>query len=120
MLRHGAIHVVGQRRACYSDHCLLYFWRKSLTRLRVEVDPLRGRHRLWSSGASAICPDTKVRVFESISNPTLEVIDIDRCAPRLPMPYGATGGCRQCLCHAGSIRGAGTGGVVIYSATKHI
>jgi O-succinylhomoserine sulfhydrylase len=73
-------HVVSARALFGS---CLYMLEEVLTALRRRGQ-FRRRHRPGRHGRAAIRPDTKAVFFESVSNPTLEVIDIASVA-RLPM-----------------------------------
>jgi O-succinylhomoserine sulfhydrylase len=114
MLKAGD-HVVAARALFGS---CLYILEEVLPRFGVEVTFVDGTD--LDAVAAAIRPDTKAVFFESMSNPTLEVIDI-AAVSRLAHAGGRHRDGRQRLCHAGLSDAIGLGAdVVIYSATKHI
>ncbi|GAB5438396.1 O-succinylhomoserine sulfhydrylase [Falsiruegeria mediterranea] len=96
----------------------LYILENILARYGVEVTFVDGTNLVeWKA---AIRPDTKAVFFESMSNPTLEVIDIEAVA-KLAHAVGATvivdnvfsTPVFSCAIEQGA-------DVVVYSATKHI
>ena len=76
----------------------LYVLEDILTRYGVEVVFVDGTD--MAQWAAAITPETDVVFFESVSNPTLEVIDLSGVAASWPMLLGALVHGRQRLCHA--------------------
>jgi O-succinylhomoserine sulfhydrylase len=114
MLRAGD-HVVAARALFGS---CLYILEEVLTRYGVEVSFLDGTD--LSQWEKAIRPDTKAVFFESISNPTLEVIDI-AAVSRLAHAAGALVIVDNVFATPVFQDTLGLGAdVVIYSATKHI
>jgi O-succinylhomoserine sulfhydrylase len=114
MLRAGD-HVVSARALFGS---CLYILEEVLTRYGVEVTFVDGTDLAhWQA---AIRPDTKAVFFESMSNPTLEIIDI-RAVSDLAHSVGATvivDNVFSTPVYSDAIsQGAD---VVVYSATKHI
>ncbi len=114
MLRAGD-HVVAARALFGS---CLYVLEEVLTRYGVEVTLVDGTDlEAWRG---AMRPDTKVAFFESISNPTLEVIDIAAVA-EIAHAVGATVVVDNVFATPVFSRALALGAdVVIYSATKHI
>ncbi len=114
MLRAGD-HVVSARALFGS---CLYILEEVLTRYGVEVTFVDGLDlEAW---ADAIRPDTKAVFFESISNPTLEIIDIAAVA-RIAHGVGATVIVDNVFATPIFSRAVELGAdVVVYSATKHI
>ncbi|MEM7089533.1 MAG: O-succinylhomoserine sulfhydrylase [Pseudomonadota bacterium] len=96
----------------------LYIVENILTRFGVDVTFVDGTDlQQWQA---AIRPDTKAVFFESMSNPTLEVIDIDAVA-RLAHDVGALVIVDNVFSTPVFSRAIEQGAdVVIYSATKHI
>jgi len=114
MLRAGD-HVVAARALFGS---CLYILEEILTRYGVEVTLVDGTDlEQWRA---AMRPDTKVAFFESISNPTLEVIDIAGVS-EIAHAVGATVVVDNVFATPIYSRAIELGAdVVIYSATKHI
>ncbi|MDF1709733.1 MAG: O-succinylhomoserine sulfhydrylase [Paracoccaceae bacterium] len=114
MLRAGD-HVVAARALFGS---CLYILEEVLTRYGVEVTLVDGTDlEQWRAAMRA---DTKVAFFESISNPTLEVIDI-RAVSDIAHAVGATVVVDNVFATPVFSRALDLGAdVVIYSATKHI
>ncbi len=114
MLRAGD-HVVSARALFGS---CLYILEEILTRYGVEVTFVDGTDlNAWKA---AIRPETKVVFFESISNPTLEVIDIEAVA-KLGHAVGATVVVDNVFATPVFSDAIAQGAdVVVYSATKHI
>lgn len=114
MLRAGD-HVVSARALFGS---CLYILEEVLTRYGVEVTFVDGTDLAhWQA---AIRPDTKAVFFESMSNPTLEIIDI-RAVSDLAHSVGATvivDNVFSTPVYSDAI--AQGADVVVYSATKHI
>ncbi len=114
MLRAGD-HAVSARALFGS---CLYILEEVLTRFGVEVTFVDGTD--LAAWAAAIRPDTKAVFFESVSNPTLEVIDI-RSVAQLAHDVGATVIVDNVFATPvfsdAIVQGAD---VVVYSATKHI
>ncbi len=114
MLRAGD-HVVSARALFGS---CLYILEEILTRYGVEVTFVDGTD--LSAWQAAIRPDTKVVFFESISNPTLEVIDISAVC-KLAHAVDATVIVDNVFATPVFSDAIAQGAdVVIYSATKHI
>jgi O-succinylhomoserine sulfhydrylase len=114
MLRAGD-HVVAARALFGS---CLYILEEVLTRYGVEVSFVDGTD--LAQWEAAICPDTKAVFFESISNPTLEVIDI-AAVSRLAHAAGALVIVDNVFATPVFQDTLGLGAdVVVYSATKHI
>ncbi|WP_333714775.1 O-succinylhomoserine sulfhydrylase [Yoonia sp.] len=114
MLRAGD-HVVSSRALFGS---CLYILEEVLTRYGVEVTFVDGTD--LAAWAAAIRPDTKAVFFESISNPTLEVIDI-RAVSDLAHAVGATVIVDNVFATPVFSDALAQGAdVVVYSATKHI
>ena len=114
MLRAGD-HVVAARALFGS---CLYILEEVLTRYGVEVSFVDGTD--LSQWEKAIRPGTKAVFFESISNPTLEVIDI-AAVSRLAHAVGALVIVDNVFATPVFQDTLGLGAdVVIYSATKHI
>lgn len=114
MLRAGD-HVVSARALFGS---CLYILEEVLTRYGVEVTFVDGTD--LAAWEAAIRPETKVVFFESISNPTLEVIDIEAVA-KLAHAAGATVIVDNVFATPVFSDALAQGAdVVIYSATKHI
>ncbi|MDG1117523.1 MAG: O-succinylhomoserine sulfhydrylase [Flavimaricola sp.] len=114
MLRAGD-HVVSARALFGS---CLYILEEVLTRYGVEVTFVDGTDLAhWQA---AIRPDTKAVFFESMSNPTLEIIDIEAVSD-LAHSVGATvivDNVFSTPVYSDAI--AQGADVVVYSATKHI
>ena len=114
MLRAGD-HVVAARALFGS---CLYILEEVLTRYGVEVTLVDGTD--LDQWRAAMRPQTKVAFFESISNPTLEVIDI-RAVAEIAHAVGATVVVDNVFATPVYSRALDLGAdVVIYSATKHI
>src|SRR6056297_4051771 len=114
MLRSGD-HVVAARALFGS---CLYILEEVLTRFGVEVTFVDGTD--LDQWQAAIRPDTKAVFFESISNPTLEVIDI-AAVSRLAHAVGALVIVDNVFATPVFQDTFGLGAdVVVYSATKHI
>jgi O-succinylhomoserine sulfhydrylase len=114
MLRAGD-HVVAARALFGS---CLYILEEILTRYGVEVTLVDGTD--LDQWRAAMRPDTKVAFFESISNPTLEVIDIAGVS-EIAHAVGATVVVDNVFATPIYSRAIELGAdVVIYSATKHI
>ena len=114
MLRAGD-HVVAARALFGS---CLYILEEILTRYGVEVTLVDGTD--LDQWRAAMRADTKVAFFESISNPTLEVIDI-RAVSDIAHAVGATVVVDNVFATPVFSRALDLGAdVVIYSATKHI
>ncbi len=96
----------------------LYILENILTRFGVEVTFVDGTD--LDAWKAAIRPDTKAVFFESMSNPTLEVIDIAAVA-QLAHAVGATVVVDNVFSTPVFSRAIQQGAdVVVYSATKHI
>lgn len=108
-------HVVAARALFGS---CLYVLENILTRYGVKVTLVDGTDiAAWEA---AITPDTRAVFFESISNPTLEVIDIKAVA-ELAHAVGATVVVDNVFATPVFSNAVALGAdVVIYSATKHI
>ncbi len=114
MLRAGD-HVVSARALFGS---CLYILEEVLTRYGVEVTFVDGTD--LAAWEAAIRPDTKAVFFESISNPTLEVIDI-AAVSKLAHAVGATVIVDNVFATPVFSDALAQGAdVVVYSATKHI
>ncbi len=114
MLRAGD-HVVSARALFGS---CLYILEEILTRYGVEVTFVDGTD--LAAWKTAIRPDTKVVFFESISNPTLEVIDIEAVS-KLAHAVDATVIIDNVFATPVYSDAIAQGAdVVVYSATKHI
>jgi len=114
MLKAGD-HVVAARALFGS---CLYILEEVLTRYGVEVTFVDGTD--LAQWESAIRPDTSAVFFESISNPTLEVIDIGSVS-RLAHAVGAVVVVDNVFATPVFQDTFGLGAdVVVYSATKHI
>ena len=108
-------HVVSSRALFGS---CLYILEEVLTRFGVEVTFVDGTDLAQWQGA--IRPDTKVVFFESVSNPTLEVIDIQAVSD-LAHSVGATVVCDNVFATPIFSDAIAQGvDVVVYSATKHM
>ncbi|MDA9980166.1 O-succinylhomoserine sulfhydrylase [Yoonia sp.] len=108
-------HVVSARALFGS---CLYILEDILTRFGVEVTFVDGTD--LTAWQAAIRPETKVVFFESISNPTLEVIDITAVS-QLAHAVGATVVVDNVFATPVFSDAVNQGAdVVIYSATKHI
>ena len=108
-------HVVAARALFGS---CLYVLENILTRYGVKVTLVDGTD--IASWEAAITPDTRAVFFESISNPTLEVIDIKAVAERAHA-VGATVVVDNVFATPVFSNAIALGAdVVIYSATKHI
>lgn len=96
----------------------LYILEEVLTRFGVEVTFVDGTDlEQW---AAAIRPDTKVVFFETIANPTLDVVDIEGVSA-LAHAVGATVVVDNVFATPVFSRALEQGvDVVVYSATKHI
>ncbi len=114
MLRAGD-HVVSSRALFGSCH---YILDEVLTRYGVEVTFVDGTNLdEWRAAVSA---DTKAVFFESLSNPTLELIDIPAVA-EIAHAVGATVICDNVFATPVFSDAIAQGvDVVVYSATKHI
>ena len=108
-------HVVAARALFGS---CLYVLEEVLARFGVEVDLVDGTDtEAWRA---AIRPDTKVVFFETIANPTLEVVDITAVA-ELAHAVGALVVADNVFATPVFSNAIAQGAdVVIYSATKHI
>ncbi|MGB1236374.1 MAG: O-succinylhomoserine sulfhydrylase [Planktomarina sp.] len=114
MLKAGD-HVVSSRALFGS---CLYVLENILARYGVEVTFVDGRD--LDAWEAAIRPDTKVVFFESMSNPTLEVIDIEGVC-KLAHAHGATVVVDNVFSTPTYSDAVAQGAdVVVYSATKHI
>ena len=114
MLRAGD-HVVSAKALFGS---CLYILEEVLTRFGVEVSFVDGTD--LAAWADAIRPDTKAVFFESMSNPTLEVIDI-RGVSDLAHAVGAVVVVDNVFATPVLQRSGDLGAdVIVYSATKHI
>ncbi|SLN51419.1 O-succinylhomoserine sulfhydrylase [Roseivivax jejudonensis] len=114
MLRAGD-HVVAARALFGS---CLYILEEILPRYGVEVTLVDGTD--LDAWEAALRPDTKAVFFESMSNPTLEVIDIEAVSARAHA-VGATVIVDNVFSTPVYSRALDQGAdVVIYSATKHI
>ena len=114
MLRAGD-HVVSARALFGS---CLYILEEILTRYGVEVTFVDGTD--LAAWETAIRADTKAVFFESISNPTLEVIDI-KAVSKLAHAVGATVVVDNVFATPVFSDAIAQGAdVVVYSATKHI
>jgi O-succinylhomoserine sulfhydrylase len=108
-------HVVSARALFGS---CLYIVETLLPRFGVRVDFVDGTD--LDAWAAALRPETRLVFLESISNPTLEVIDIRGVAER-PRAVGATVMVDNVFATPVFQRSLDLGAdVVIYSATKHI
>lgn len=108
-------HVVAARALFGS---CLYVLENILTRYGVKVTLVDGTD--MAAWEAAITPDTRAVFFESISNPTLEVIDIKAVA-ELAHAVGATVVVDNVFATPVFSNAIALGAdVVIYSATKHI
>ena len=114
MLKAGD-HVVSARALFGS---CLYILEEILTRFGVEVTFVDGTDlEQWRA---AIRPDTAAVFFETIANPTLEVVDL-RAVADLAHAVGATVVVDNVFATPVFSRAADQGAdVIIYSATKHI
>ncbi|WP_120502173.1 O-succinylhomoserine sulfhydrylase [Roseovarius sp. EL26] len=114
MLRSGD-HVVAARALFGS---CLYVLEEILTRFGVEVSFVDGTD--LAQWEAAIRPDTKLVFFESVANPTLEIVDI-RAVSELAHAVGAQVVIDNVFATPVFSRAVEQGAdVVIYSATKHI
>lgn len=114
MLKAGD-HVVAARALFGS---CLYVLSEVLTRYGVEVTFVDGTD--LDQWQTAIRPDTAAVFFETIANPTLEVVDIEAVAD-LAHAHGATVVVDNVFATPVFSRAISQGAdVVIYSATKHI
>jgi O-succinylhomoserine sulfhydrylase len=114
MLRAGD-HVVSSRALFGSCH---YILDEVLTRYGVEVTFVDGTD--LDQWRAAVRPDTKAVFFESLSNPTLEVIDIPAVA-EIAHAVGATVICDNVFATPVFSDAIAQGvDVIVYSATKHI
>lgn len=114
MLRAGD-HVVAARALFGS---CLYILENVLTRYGVEVSFVDGTD--LDAWRAAVRPDTKAVFFESVSNPTLEVIDI-RAVARIAHAVGALVVVDNVFATPVFSDAASQGAdVIVYSATKHI
>ena len=108
-------HVVSARALFGS---CLYILEEILTRFGVEVTFVDGTDN--AAWAAAIRPDTKVVFLESLSNPTLEVIDL-KTVSDLAHAVGATVVADNVFATPIYSRALELGvDVVVYSTTKHI
>jgi O-succinylhomoserine sulfhydrylase len=114
MLRSGDHVVAG--RALFGS--CLYILDEILPRYGVEVTLIDGTD--LAAWEAAIRPDTKAVFFESVSNPALEVVDIEGvCA--LARSVGAVSICDNVFATPTFSRAVELGcDVVIYSTTKHV
>lgn len=114
MLRAGD-HVVAARALFGS---CLYVLENVLARYGVEITLIDGTD--LDAWRDAIRPDTKAVFLETVSNPTLEVIDLESVA-KLAHAVGATVVVDNVFATPVFSRATALGAdVVIYSATKHI
>ncbi|MEJ6388311.1 O-succinylhomoserine sulfhydrylase [Gymnodinialimonas ulvae] len=114
MLRAGD-HVVSSRALFGSCH---YILDDVLTRYGVEVTFVDGTD--LDAWRAAVRADTKAVFFESLSNPTLEVIDIPAVA-EIAHKVGATVICDNVFATPVFSDAIAQGvDVIVYSATKHI
>ncbi|MFQ1701593.1 O-succinylhomoserine sulfhydrylase [Loktanella agnita] len=114
LLRAGD-HVVSARALFGSCH---YILDEVLTRYGVEVTFVDGTD--LTAWQEAIRPDTKAVFFESVSNPTLEVVDI-KAVSKLAHAVGATVIVDNVFATPVFSDALAQGAdVVVYSATKHI
>ncbi len=114
MLRAGD-HVVSSRALFGS---CLYVLEEVLTRFGVRVTFVDGTD--LSQWEAAVTPGTKAVFFETIANPTLEVIDV-RAVARIAHDRGALVLADNVFATPTFSRAVDQGAdVVIYSATKHI
>jgi len=114
MLRAGD-HIVSAKALFGS---CLYVVEEILTRYGVEVTFVNGSD--LSEWEAAIRPDTKAVFFESLSNPALEVVDIEAVC-KLAHAVGATVLVDNVFATPVFSNAIAQGAdVVIYSATKHI
>ncbi len=114
MLRAGD-HVVSARALFGS---CLYILEEVLSRFGVEVTFVDGAD--LDAWADAIRPDTKAVFFESVANPTLQLVDIEGVA-RLAHAQGALVVVDNVFATPVFSRAVAQGAdVVVYSATKHI
>lgn len=114
MLRTGD-HVVSSRALFGSCH---YILDEVLTRFGVEVTFVDGTN--LAQWRAAVRDDTKAVFFESLSNPTLEVIDIPAVA-EIAHKVGATVICDNVFATPVFSDAIAQGvDVIVYSATKHI
>ncbi len=114
MLRAGD-HVVSAQALFGS---CLYILEEVLTRFGIEVTFVDGTD--LAAWEAAIRPDTKAVFFESVSNPTLEVIDI-AAVSKLAHAVGATVILDNVFATPVFSDAIAQGAdVVVYSATKHI
>ncbi|MEX3015676.1 O-succinylhomoserine sulfhydrylase [Gymnodinialimonas hymeniacidonis] len=114
MLRAGD-HVVSSRALFGSCH---YILDEVLTRYGVEVTFVDGTN--LDEWRAAVRSDTKAVFFESLSNPTLELIDIPAVA-EIAHKVGATVICDNVFATPVFSDAIAQGvDVVVYSATKHI
>ncbi len=114
MLKAGD-HVVSSRALFGS---CLYILEEVLTRYGVEVTFVDGTD--LDQWRAAIRPDTKAVFFESLSNPTLEVIDL-RAVSDMAHAVGALVIADNVFATPVLQRSADLGAdVIVYSATKHI
>ncbi|PWJ18304.1 O-succinylhomoserine sulfhydrylase [Jannaschia seohaensis] len=114
MLKAGD-HVVAARALFGS---CLYILDEVLPRYGVEVTLVDGTD--LAAWKAAIRPDTKAVFFESVSNPTLEVIDI-AAVSKLAHDAGALVICDNVFATPAFSRAVELGvDVVVYSTTKHV
>ncbi|WP_341861167.1 O-succinylhomoserine sulfhydrylase [Gymnodinialimonas sp. 57CJ19] len=114
MLRAGD-HVVSSRALFGSCH---YILDEILARFGVEVTFVDGTD--LDAWRAAVREDTKAVFFESLSNPTLEIIDI-RAVAEIAHTVGATVICDNVFATPTFSDAIAQGvDVVVYSATKHI
>ena len=108
-------HVVSSRALFGS---CLYILEDVLQRFGVELTLVDGRD--LDAWKSAIRPDTAVVFFESISNPTLEVIDL-KAVCDLAHENGALVICDNAMATpAFSIAAEAGADLIVYSTTKHV
>lgn len=114
MLKAGD-HIVSSKALFGSCH---YILDEILTRYGVEVTFVHGPD--LDAWKAAVRPDTKAVFFESLSNPTLEMIDI-RAVSDIAHTVGATVICDNVFATPTFSDAIAQGiDVVIYSTTKHI
>lgn len=106
-------HVVSSRALFGS---CLYILEDLLTRYGVEVTFVDGRD--LDAWKAAIRPDTKVVFFESLSNPTLEVIDIEAVCD-IAHAVGALVVCDNAMATP-VFSAAKAADLIVYSTTKHV
>ena len=108
-------HVVSSRALFGSCH---YVVSEVLPKFGVEVDLIDGRD--LDAWREAIRPDTKLVFLETISNPTLEVIDLKAVA-KMAHAVGAVVVVDNAMCSPAFTYAKECGAdLVIYSTTKHV